>query len=127
MSQGTVLTDLKFCSGCQDFRFPVWAFGDSYFGVTSQRWIGVMKDFGFFNFLIDGLAGQTSSGAYTDLEKCLKYGTPKYLLWCLGMNDSDDNFKLYFDKVKDICNENNITLIAATIPTVPTRNKEVIT
>ena len=127
LSEGSTLTDVELSAGCQDFRLPVWAFGDSYFGVDASRWIGVMKDFGYFNFLVNGLAGQSSAGAYADLERCLKFGTPKFLLWCLGMNDTDANFKAYFEKVRSICKSNNITLIAATVPTVPTRNKEIIT
>lgn len=127
VSEGSTLTDVELSAGCQDFRLPVWAFGDSYFGVDSSRWIGVMKGLGYFNFLVNGLAGQSSPRAYADLERCLKFGTPKFLLWCLGMNDTDENFKTYFEKVNSICKSNDITLIAATVPTVPTRDKEVIT
>ena len=125
-SIGSVLGDMKLNAGCQDFKLPVWAFGDSYFGVSLNRWIGAMRDFGFFNFLINGLAGQNSSAAYDDLVKCLKFGTPKYLLWCLGMNDRNDSFISTFDKVKSLCESKGVTLIGATIPTVPERDKEVI-
>lgn len=125
-SIGSTLTDLKFNAGSQDFKLPVWAFGDSYFGVSTNRWPGAIRDFGFFNFLIDGLAGQSSNGAYNDLVKCLQFGTPKYLLWCLGMNDADSAFKTIFNKVKVLCETKGITLIAATIPTVPNRPKEII-
>lgn len=125
-SVGSILTDLKINAGCQDFRLPVWAFGDSYFGVASNRWIGAIRDLKFFNFLVNGLAGQGSIGAYNDLLRCLKFGTPKYLLWCLGMNDGDSSFISTFDKVKYLCESKGITLIAATIPTVPGRSKEVI-
>lgn len=125
-SIGSILTDLKFNAGCQDFQLPVWAFGDSYFGISSNRWIGAIRDLKFFNFLVNGLAGQGSSGAYNDLLRCLRFGTPKYLLWCLGMNDGDSSFISVFDKVKYLCESKGITLIAATIPTVPERDKEVI-
>ncbi len=125
-SIGSTLTDLKFNAGCQDFKLPVWAFGDSYFGIAVNRWIGAIRDLKFFNFLVNGLAGQSSSGAYNDLQRCLNFGTPKYLLWCLGMNDGDSSFISTFDKVKYLCESKGITLIAATIPTVPGRSKEVI-
>ena len=125
-SEGSTLSDVKFSGSNKDFRKPVWAIGDSYFGVGTNRWPGVMRNFGFFNFLINGLAGQSSSGAYDDLIRMLNYGTPKYLLWCLGMNDGDSSFKLYFDKIRSLCDEKGITLIASTIPTVPERSKEVI-
>lgn len=125
-SIGSVLTDLKLNAGCQDFRLPVWAFGDSYFGIASNRWIGAIRDMKFFNFLVNGLAGQGSNGAYNDLLRCLNFGTPKYLLWCLGMNDGDSSFISIFDKVLALCENKGITLIASTIPTVPDRDKEVI-
>ena len=125
-SIGSTLTDLKFNAGCQDFRLPVWAFGDSYFGVAANRWIGAIRDMKFFNFLVNGLAGQDSIGAYNDLQRCLNFGTPKYLLWCLGMNDGNNSFISIFNKVITLCESKGITLIASTIPTVPNRDKEVI-
>lgn len=121
------LSDLTIGATCTDFKLPVWAIGDSYFGIDTERWPGVMRGFGFFNLLINGLAGQDSPNAYNDLVKMLKFGTPKYLLWCLGMNDRDDLYKSTFDKVKNICQEKNITLVASTIPSVPERQKEAIT
>lgn len=125
-SIGSTLNNLKLNAGNSDFRFPVWAFGDSYFGINDVRWPGIMKSFGYFNLMLNGLAGQVSTGAYTDLLKCFKFGTPKYLLWCLGMNDNEDNFIRYFDIVKGFCEDKGIIFIGATIPTVPTRNREVI-
>ena len=121
------LTNVIFNGTNKDFRKPVWALGDSYFGVSTNRWIGVIRQFGFFNFLIDGLAGLGSAAAYAELNRLLKHGTPKYLLWCLGMNDTDSAFTSTFESVKSICFDKKIELIAATIPTVPTRDKEVIT
>lgn len=121
------LTNVVFNGTNKDFRKPVWALGDSYFGVSTNRWVGVIREFGFFNFLIDGLAGLGSAAAYAELNRLLKYGTPKYLLWCLGMNDTDSAFTSTFESVKSICFDKNIELIAATIPTVPTRDKEAIT
>lgn len=122
----TTLTNIKFTGTNADLRLPVWAIGDSYFGINTNRWPGYMKEWGFFNFLLNGLAGQGSAAAYSDLERMLKFGTPKYLLWCLGMNDNDSTFKTNFDKVKTLCADKGITLIASTIPTVPDRDKEVI-
>ena len=52
-------------------------------------------------------------------------GKPKYVLWCMGMNDSDSsdsyNTEWYntLQEVIKICEENNITLILSTIPNTP--------
>lgn len=121
---GQSLSNIKLTITCKDFRHPVWAFGDSYFGIG--RWPGSMKTFGYFNFLINGLAGQSSPGAYADLLKCLNYGTPKYIIWCLGMNDADASYIETLNLLKSLCDSKNIKLILSTVPTVPSRNKEVI-
>ena len=126
-SDGSTLKNVKLNATNNDFQKPVWAFGDSYFGVTDNRVIGQLKNLGFFNMLVDGIAGASSAMAYADLLRAFNFGTPQYLVWCLGMNDSDDNFKKYFDLVKQKCQELGITLIGCTIPTVPERNKEIIT
>lgn len=123
-SSGSQLANIKLGATNKDFRKPLWLFGDSYFGVGANRVIGNLKQFGFFNFLVNGLAGQSPSGAYNDLLRCLNFGTPKYLIWCLGMNGSFDDYKNTFNKLKALCEEHNITLILTLIPTVPERDKE---
>lgn len=120
------LTNVVLNATNTDYRCPVWAFGDSYFGVNVGRWPGWVFQFGYKNFLINGLAGQNSAGAFVDLKKALNYGTPKYLLWCLGMNDTDANYEYYFEQVRAICEQKDVTLVAAKIPSVPGRNKETI-
>jgi hypothetical protein len=124
---GSPMRNVIITGGNSDYRLPVWAFGDSYFGVADNRWIGVMKNIGFFNFLINGMSGIISTYMYEELIRCLNYGTPRYLLWCLGMNDSDiSQYTKYFNNVKSICKSAGIELIAATIPSVPTRDKSAI-
>ncbi len=125
-TDGQDLTNVRLTCTSKEFQHNVWAFGDSYFGIEDIRWVGQMKNFGYFNFLINGLAGQVSAAAYDDLLRCLKYGTPKYLIWALGMNDTDTNYQTYLDLVISKCLDLGITLILATAPTVPTRDKEVI-
>lgn len=117
------LANIKITASCEDFRKPIWMFGDSYMG----RWLEDMRNIGFFNILLDGLAGQSSSGAYQELTKALNYGNPKYVVWMLGMNDSEENYKTYFQLVKSLCEDKDITMVATTIPTTPTRDKESIT
>ncbi|WP_166336736.1 SGNH/GDSL hydrolase family protein [Sphingobacterium chungjuense] len=86
-----------------------------------------MKDYGCFNFLINGLGGQSSGSARQDLERALKLGIPKYLFWFLGMNDTDPNtYITNVELIRTLCQRNGIELILATVPTVPTRSKEVI-
>ena len=106
-----------------DFKCPIWIWGDSYVGITDNRWPGQLRNLGFLNFLLDGLVGQGSDAAYDDLLRALTIATPKYLVWTLGMNDTDQVFKDNLLKVHKICLEKGITLIGATVPTTPTRDK----
>ena len=106
-----------------DFKCPIWIWGDSYVDITDNRWPGQLRNLGFLNFLLDGLAGQGSDAAYDDLLRALTIATPKYLVWTLGMNDTDRVFKDNLLKVHKICLEKGITLIGATVPTTPTRDK----
>jgi hypothetical protein len=54
----------------------------------------------------------------------LNNGTPKYILWCMGMNDADSSTEVNsswlstYESVKELCSKNNIELVLSTIPTV---------
>lgn len=127
-SVGQASTDASIGATCIDFRSPVWAFGDSYFGLSPARWPYVMRELGYFNYYFEGLGGGTSYDMYLEMERATKFGTPRYLLWCLGMNDQDPdnttpsaNWLAVFGYIKDYCSENGVQLILATIPNTPTR------
>jgi len=127
-SVGQASTDASIGATCIDFRSPVWAFGDSYFGLSPARWPYVMRELGYFNYYFEGLGGGTSYDMYHEMERASVFGTPRYLLWCLGMNDQDPdnttpsaNWLAVFGHIKDYCSENGVQLILATIPNTPTR------
>lgn len=127
-SVGQASTEASIGATCIDFRSPVWAFGDSYFGLSPARWPYVMRELGYFNYYFEGLGGGTSYDMYHEMERAIKFGTPRYLLWCLGMNDQDPdnttpsaNWLAVFGHIKDYCSENGVQLILATIPNTPTR------
>lgn len=50
--------------------------------------------------------------------------TPKYIVWCMGMNNKDTetsvnaDWNSTFNALKDLCEANGIELILSTIPTV---------
>ena len=123
---GQALSNITMTCASKEFQNSVWVFGDSYFGVVPDRQIYYLREWGYYNFLLNGLSGQGSAGAYADLLRCLNFGTPKYILWCLGMNDSDSTYLSNLNSLKSYCESKGITLVIATIPTTPTRNKETI-
>ena len=118
-SNGAILSDISFSCTNSDFFKPIWMFGDSYFGISTQnRELYWLNEWGYLNTLVQGFAGQSSSGAYADLQKCIAISKPKYIVWCLGMNDnySVATWQSYIANVREICNTYGITLILSTIP-----------
>ena len=117
------LANVVFSAVSCDIKKPLWLFGDSYLGIYDERIGGQLKNYGYINnIMIHALAGQNSSEAYTEFEKAIALGKPKFLLWALGMNDaSADAYQSVMEDVKDICDANNITLILYRVPTVPSR------
>jgi hypothetical protein len=122
------LSDVTFSVYNRDFRKPIWVIGDSYVSLYNIRWTYQMQvTMGIKNWLLQGLAGGTSTTMLQDLKRSLALGTPKFLIWCLGMNDSYDAWLSSLEELKNICKEKGIELILTTIPTVPIYNKEEIT
>lgn len=123
-SINSVLKNCTLTFSCRDYLKDIWAFGDSYFDM----WSWICNEWGFSNYMMDGFSGRASADAVKSLEFCLKYRTPKKIMWCMGMNDPDSDsainatYKENLDKVRNICTEKNIELILFTIPNVPDRN-----
>ena len=127
VQSGTNMNECSFNATSSKLNSDIWMFGDSYFGMGNNRVMGQLKKLGYGETcLIVGLAGLGSSGAYADLVKCLELGKPKIIVWCLGMNDSNESYKNYLDQLRPLCSDLGITLILSKIPTVPERDKEII-
>lgn len=128
VSSGTTLTDCKLTVSCADYDKFVYAYGDSYFNYAQERWIYYAAQHEFTdNMLLDAHAGEASPAALKCLKEDIKHGKPKYILWCLGMNDGSDTgddpvaqWKNAIDKVIVTCKEINAIPVFATIPTVAT-------
>ena len=73
-------------------------------------------------------SGMASARGLTEFQQALQHGTPKYAVWCMGMNNGDDKDTKeinasYLASTKaflEICEEKGITPILATIPSTPT-------
>lgn len=111
---------------CTDFEAPIFAYGDSYF----DYWNPKVADLGYADyFLLDGYGGRRCIPAIESLDFCLEHGTPKAVLWCLGMNDPDDgsvnaNWLTAYNTVAGTCEKKGIDLILCTIPNTPTNDNQ---
>ena len=117
MGAGTVVTNAILRATSNRFNKPIWVCGDSYVSLYDERWTKQMiNTIGEDNFLLIGLAGGSSGQIYSDFIKALTFGTPKFLIWCLGMNDTYANWLKTFESLKTLCLQNGIELILQTIP-----------
>ena len=128
LSTGSTLTDCKLTWTPIDIDKAIWMFGDSYFAYDAARWTYYLQQYGYAeNALIDGFPGEGSVNARNSLLTLIQFGTPKYIVWCMGMNDGSDtdasnpnsSWTVRRDEMLTICNANGITPIFATIPNVP--------
>lgn len=127
-------TSLQDCTAswtCKGLTSPIWLFGDSYLSYTSvDRWPYYLFEDKHTNFLLNGYPGEQTATGRNDLQNLLIAGKPNYIVWCMGMNDSDDpnsgvvnyNWKQAYDSITAFCDLYGITLILATIPNTPARN-----
>ena len=132
LSMTDVNTDISFSVVVNDVRKPIWCFGDSYFSPYPDRWLYyLLKSDYADNVLVDGYSGEDSYNSMASLESLIQLGKPKYLLWCLGMNDYGDSngvisnsYNVNINKLIDICTRYGITLVIGVVPTVPNINHE---
>lgn len=132
LSSGTTMTNCVLSWSCTDINKKIWIFGDSYLQYDAARWTYYLHEFGYDkNCLLDGFAGEGSTNARVAFNNLLMFGTPKYAVWCMGMNDGTDgesapvsNWANARDYFLNYCNTNNVTPIFATIPSVPSYNHE---
>lgn len=123
-----VLNHCTFGYYCYALEKPTWIYGDSYLtnaqGVT-DRWPSYLIAGKHTNYLLNGYPGRGSAEALLSFKTDLNYGTPKRVIWCMGMNNADDgavnpDWKSAVDELMEICRNNRIELILAKIPSTPT-------
>lgn len=128
VSDGSVLSNISVSWGCTDFKKTIWVYGDSYLdSYNVARWPYHIINWGFDNFAMFGFPGAKSEDVYPEWLRTLKHGSPKYAIWCLGMNDIDNDtsvnadWKKYINNFLKDCSDNRIEPILATIPNTPER------
>lgn len=131
-SVGSVLTDCVMSWESGDVGKSIYMFGDSYFSWGVDRWAYYCVKDGFAeNALFNAYPGENSANAIRSMRNVVPLGKPKYLVWCLGMNDGNDSesepssaWVTGRDAVINLCERYGITPVFTTIPTVPTINHE---
>lgn len=110
----------------------IWIFGDSYMNAsTPVRWPYYLHKQGYRSFLNESLPGSNSDMMMRAFKNDLRYGTPRYALWLMGMNDGSDKdgapngrWLRNVEEFLSICDAKGIVPVLATIPTVPKRFNE---
>ena len=134
-SDGSTLTNCVLVWSSNDYKKPVWIYGDSYLGMLSdERWVYYLMQHGYGdNVMLNAYPGEDSGGAWVAISNGVtNYGKPKFVIWCMGMNDGSDTdintpsstWMTGINRMLSVCETYEITPILATIPTVPTINHE---
>jgi lysophospholipase L1-like esterase len=112
---------------CEDYRNNIWLVGDSYFSSTStSRWTSYLIKNGYKKIMLMSHSGMRSERGITEVKQALAHGTPKYIVWCMGMNNGDSGgtvnskYLAATEEFLEICAEKGITPILSTIPSTPT-------
>ncbi len=126
---GNVLKNAKCNWFCDDYSRDIWLFGDSYFNTGDPgRWPYYLREDGYANHFMTGYPGMGSEPAINQFKDSLKFGKPKFAVWCMGMNNGDKDGKLNevwlkaTEEFLAICRELDITPILSTIPSTPKVN-----
>lgn len=127
-----VFGEYTFTWSCTDLYKNIWFFGDSYMAYSDARWAYYLEEYGYAkNALINSFPGCWSTAAITSFNNIITHGCPDFAVWAMGMNDGSDtqdapstSWVTGRDNFLTICNDNNITPIFCTIPTVQTVNNE---
>lgn len=128
-------TNVVFTVAFKDINANTHIYGDSYVAIveSTSKWSHWLVADGYSdNAMINSYPGEDSANALNALQTVLSVGCPKYILWCLGMNDGGDTdsetpnaaWMAGINKVLELCEANDITPVFATIPTVPAYNHE---
>jgi len=129
-SEGSALRECGLKWTCSDLSCPVWVFGDSYLGLTScQRFPYHLLRLGFDHWLACGYPGASAKSQILCFENLLKLGTPKYAVWCLGMNNNEPegmnaSWLESTEAFLQFCEQNGVTPILSTIPTTWHKNED---
>jgi hypothetical protein len=122
INSGITFTNAQITAGSADFKSPIWIFGDSYSTASYgySRIGGQLMDLGLTqNTCYDHLGGNNHQDAWDDLQLMLQFGTPRMIVWLLGVNGSQPNNVTITGMLKDFCDNNGIELILEYPPLYP--------
>ena len=111
----------------KDAHKDFWFYGDSYASYGQTRWLYHARLAGFDNWMMDNWPGSKGADMLTAFVEDLKFGTPKYAVWMLGMNDRNDGEEAdaaWVEALEDflhICKKKKIVPIITSVPYVPER------
>ncbi len=133
VSGATELTDVTMRWYSNEYEKTIWMVGDSYFSSTSgDRWTSYLIKGGYKDVLLMSHSGMASARGYSEVVQALEHGTPKYIVWCMGMNNGDStngtinaSYLENTQKFLALCEEKGITPILTTIPSTPIVYNEV--
>ncbi len=124
--EGMELSGVKASWSCDDYAAAIWLIGDSYFNTGyPARWPYYLRKDGYMNNFMTGFPGMGTEAALAEFKNSLKFGTPEFAVWCMGMNNREnggvhnEGWLRSTEEFLALCRELGITPILATIPSTP--------
>ena len=109
VSEGSMMYNCQLSAINTHFKSPLWIFGASF--EEQNGWQIYTRAMGYTNYLCNAYPGRGSVNCFADFQRALTFGTPKYLYWVMWGNGTSIELDTYIGKVKELCEENDITLI----------------
>ena len=125
---GATMTDVVASVVYKDFLEKLFLFGDSYVSLDdTKRYPYYLIQNGYTHYYLDGYGGRTSNNALTSFNDVIDKAVPNYVVWALGMNDTDSgaanpSWLNAVQSVIQVCKEKGVVPILATIPNTPTHD-----
>ena len=123
---GVAIENVELEWSCSDYDKEIWILGDSYLNTaTVDRWPYYLNEDGYTEYFMSGFPGRNGQQAIVDFKKALEHGTPKFAVWCIGMNNKDTEtaisktYKESTDEFLRVCEEKGITPVLTTTPNTP--------
>lgn len=127
-AEDTAMTKVQLKYFADSLKNDVYVVGDFGIAVHEEGWTKCYFDNGYDRALVSGYSEMTAAEAIVEFERLLTLGTPRYAVWCVGMNDADGestpnaSWLEATERFLALCTEKEIIPVLVTLPEISDTN-----